>query len=253
MEYGVYSKIDYELAISEVFSLVFYKYADTFGTKLYRYKKLIAVCEHASTNKVTGYAFVNNNNENIFNNEYLCSILGEDLVISGEVELFKKDEINIVPADTYMPTVSEKGIAYCLKNWKLGNKLDIFGDALNFTMNTGKIEYVMMIRKPNDDIYCGASVTIPYDNGLFGGQQYFRIRNYAGNSQPWCKFHCNLGNKVVIPDFKVPKCTTGSCILTNDGYFWEVKRSTDNEIVLQGCGDDEYFYSRDAHMMERFR
>jgi len=168
---------------------------------------------------------------------------------------FKKDKIEIVPADTYMPSVSEKGITYCLKHWKLGNQLNISEDSVNFTMTTNKIEYVMMIRKQNDDIYCGASITIPCDAGLFGGQQYFRIRNYSDNSRPFCGFHSSLGKSA---DFKsdkldIPECSEGKCITTNQGIFFGVKRYDDNEIVLQGCGDDEYFYYRDTCMTERFK
>jgi hypothetical protein len=55
-----------------------------------------------------------------------------------------------------------------------------------------------------------------------------------------------------LPDFDVPECSTGACILTKQGYYWEVKRHTNDEIVLQGCGDDEYFYYRDVYMTERF-
>ena len=237
MEYGVYSKPDYEIAISEIYCLVFYKSSDIFGTKLYQHKKLIAVCERDTIKRTTAYAFINDKNENIFNDKQLCSVLGEDIIIN-EKDLFKKDDIKVIPADSKMPTVSEKGIAYCLKHWKLGNQLNILENAVNFTMNTSKLEYVMMIRKPNDDIYCGASITVPRDNGLLGGQQYFRIRNYADNTQAWCGFHCSLGRKVVTE---------------NNGLLFEVKRYTDDEIVLQGCGDDEYFYYRDVSMTERFK
>lgn len=252
MKYGVYIKPNHEIIISEIFCLVFYKNNDLFGTKLYQEKKLIAVCEHDNTSRKTKYAFTNNKNKNIFNDEQLCSALGESLIINGVDEFTVKDEIKIIPVNTRTPTVSEKGIAYCLKHWKLGNQLNLFEDALNFTMNTSKFEYVMMIREPNDDIYCGASITIPYDNGLFGGRQYFRIRNYAGNSQPWCGFHCALGNDIKLPDIKIPECSDGKCISTEQGLFFEVKRYTDDEIVLHGCGEDEYFYYRDAYMTERF-
>jgi len=252
MKYGVYSKSDYEIAISEIYCLVFYKNLDILGTKLYQNKKLIAVCERDNIKKTTAYAFINDKNISIFNDSQLCSILGEDIIINNDKELFQKDDIKIISADTKMPTVSEKGIAYCLKHWKLGNQLNIFEDTINFTMNTNKLEYVMMIRKPYDDIYCGASVTIPYDNGLFGGQQYFRIRNHTDTTQPWRGFHCSLGSKAALPDFQIPECSTGQCITTNNGLLFEVKRYTDDEIVLQGCGEDEYFYYRNVYMTERF-
>jgi len=252
MEYGVYSKSDYEIAISSLYCLVFYKENNVFGTKLYRDELLIAVCEHNTETKKTAYAFMNNKNENIFNDSLLCSILNEKSNIISDDDLSKKDEIKVIPVETQMPTVSEKGIAYCLKNWKLGNQLNIFDDAINFTMNTNKFEYVMMIRKTNEDIYCGASVTVPFDYGLFGGQQYFRIRNHTDNTQPWCGFHCYLGNDIAIPDFQNIDCSDGKCVVTNHGIYWGVQKHTDDEIILQGCGDDEYFYYRDAYMTERF-
>ena len=252
MEYGVYSKQDYEIAIGSLHCLVFYKTSNIFGTKLYREKALIAVCEHNTETKKTAYAFINKKNENVFNDGLLCSVLNEKLKISAGKDLSKKDEIKIIPVDTKMPAVSEKGIAYCLKHWKLGNQLNIFEDAVNFTMNTNKFEYVMMIRKTNEDIYCGASITVPFDYGLFGGQQYFRIRNHADNSQPWCGFHCYLGSDIKIPDFQNIDCADGKCVVTNHGIYWGVKKHTDDEIILQGCGADEYFYCRDAYMTERF-
>ena len=249
-DYGVYAKADYEIAVSEMFHLLFYKKNNMFGTKLYKHGKLNAVCEYNSTHRVTSYAFINGENKNIYNNKELCLILGED--ITAEDGTFIKDTIRIASADAYMPSVSEKGIAYCLKHWKLGNQLNVFEDALHFTMNTNKIEYVMMIRKSNNDIYCGASVTIPFDGGLFGGGQYFRIRNYADNAQPWCGFHCDLGNGIAMPEFEKVDCSNGTCVTTNQGIYWGVKRYTDDEIVLQGCGDDEYCYYRGVSMTERF-
>ena len=41
-------------------------------------------------------------------------------------------------------------------------------------------------------------------------------------------------------------------IYTREGIMWCVKRYTDDEIVLQGCEDDEYIYRRDDSKTERF-
>ncbi len=41
-------------------------------------------------------------------------------------------------------------------------------------------------------------------------------------------------------------------MLTSKGYIWAVKRYTDDMIVLQGCGEDEYTYRRDAQKEEAF-
>lgn len=259
MQYGVYTSLKYEIALTQRHIIVFYsnKYNTVFGTKLYSdtdgEKKLIGACEHNKADKTTGYAFINSNGEKLGNSERMKNMLDMVFISPDTFSLKMVDDIEIIPTDTPMSSVSDAGIGKCLKLWKLGNSLQIFEDALQFTMNTDKLEYVCIIRCGNDDIYCGASVTIPFDGGLFGGRQYFRIRNYGDNSKPYCAFHCSLGNDIVIPEFDNTGCKTGQCTLTKQGLIWGVKRYTDDEIILQGCGDDEYPYYRNLYMTERFK
>ena len=151
-----------------------------------------------------------------------------------------------------MPTVSEAGIAKCLKLWKLGNMLKVSEDEMFFTMNTNKLEFVFLLRNKDENIYCGASVTVSCDKGLFGGRQYFRIRNYQDNSEPYCGFYSFLGEDVIIPDVDSSNFHTGSCSIKDQGIFWSVKSYSEDVIILQGCGDDEYTYCRNLIMNERF-
>lgn len=258
MQNGVYTSVDNELILSEKAALLFYSNEDNsvFGAKLYfgdtDEKKLIAICERNTGTNYTGYAFINTQNNSLGNNEYFKRILGEPFILRESFYYKKLDDIEIVAVNTPMPSVTEAGIENCLKLWKLGNSLQIFDDSIQFMMNTSKFEYAFMIHSINDDIYCGASVTIPFDSGLLGGRQRFRIRNYKDNSKPFCAFYCNLNDDIVIPVFDKSECKIGQCNRTSQGIIFIVKRYTDDEITLNGCNGDEYSYYRYAYMTERF-
>jgi hypothetical protein len=255
--YGVYTSEHRELIVTPKTVLDFYRLNDhCFGSALYNRDcgemHLIGVCERDQLAKVTIYAFINAEKAALGNDKDLKQKLGKCFNFDDLTSLKQSEIIKPVPADQSMPTVSDAGIGKCLKLWKLGNALEIFDDALEFTMNTNKFKYVFILRASNDDIYCGASVTVPCENGLFGGSQYFRIRNFYDNSLPFCRFSCELGSNITIPTFDSSGCASGTCQTTDDGIFWSVKRSTDDEIILQGCGDDEYPYFRNLQMNERF-
>ena len=258
MEYGVYTSKTMEVAVTPSFALVYYCNEDksVFGTKLYKgtdgKKKLIAICERNQAKKTTHYAFstglykVTNNNDNI------VKFLGEDFYAIPD-GLWMIDSIEVIPQNFHMPIVSEAGIMDCLRQWRLGNEHFVDGNTMFFHMVTNKIEYVFSINTQNTNIYCGASVNIPYEGGLFGSGQYFRIRNYKDNSEPFCGFHCDIGKDAVIPQFEEITCESGECIATKQGLYWPVKSFTDDEIILAGCGGDEYVYHRNVVKSERFK
>lgn len=82
--------------------------------------------------------------------------------------------------------------------------------------------------------------------------QYFRIRNYADNSKPFCRFQCNLGDNAEVKSVPEILCESGKCTTTEHGLYWPIKRYSDNEIILEGCGGDEYIYQRNACKSEYF-
>ena len=125
-------------------------------------------------------------------------------------------------------------------------------DGFSFQMVTNKIEYVFSIQNNSCNIYCGASINVPYDEGLFGGGQYFRIRNYSDNSQPFCQFISHLGSDIAVPDVTKVVCKSDKCTVTSEGLYWPLKRYTENEIVLNGCGGEEYIYNKNNIKSEYF-
>lgn len=168
-------------------------------------------------------------------------------------DLTLKDEIIINDSNYYLPKVSEAGIEKCLKLWTMGIEFNITKDSFYFHMQTNKLEYILSIQhNESKNIYCGISVNIPFENGLFGSGQYFRIRNFNNNSEPYCWWICNLGQKVEKKDFAKLICESDKCIQNNEGTYWLVKRYTDDQIVLQGCGNEEYIYNRLQNKIEYF-
>ena len=151
-----------------------------------------------------------------------------------------------------LPIVSEAGIPGCLKAWRIGDSLSASADNFIFLLCTGKTEYVFSIIPENDNICCGASYNIVFDLGLFGGRQYFRIRNYKDSSENFCRFSCGFTHEAKEVKIPTDQCELGKCSLTDKRLAWMVKRYTDDTIVLQCCGDDEYTYRREDRHDERF-
>ena len=155
-------------------------------------------------------------------------------------------------ADEACRILKEAGIPKCLTLWRMADSYHATHDSFNFFLCTGKTEYIFSIKKKDTNIYCGASYNIVFDLGVFSGGQFFRIRNYRDNSEKWCRFHCDFSHE--LRDIKIPteQCELGKCLVTTKGLMWCVKRYTDDEIVLQGCGDDDYTYRRTDKRTEQF-
>lgn len=263
MEYGVFTSSLLEVAQTRHWALCFYCNEDksVIGAELYNgvedKKTLAAVCRRDRKENKTVYAYETIGDQKFsdqkFSNDFegVCKLLRKPFAYNVS-ELKKIDTIEIT--EPYiMPTVSEQGIANCLKQWRMGAVYRPIYDGMLFQMVTNKIEYVFSIQNSECNIYCGASVNIPYDEGMFGGVQYFRIRNYADNSAPYCGFECSIGMPIDQKEVKKIQCESGKCASTPDGLYWPVKRYDEEEIVLAGCGGDEYIYNRNQEKSEYFK
>lgn len=258
MEYGVFTSPELEIAQTRRWALCFYCNSDKsrIGAKLYRGtdddKKLVAVAERDLPAVKTVYAFQSTDGSIVSNDrEGVGKLIGSSF--SYQTNEMKKND-SIVLTDPYeMATVENKGIEYCLKQWRMGTSFARYPNGFTFLMATNKIEYVFTLQTDNCDIYCGASVNIPFEKGLFGGRQYFRLRNFGDNSEPFCGFFCHLGNDITVPTVPEMTCDANACIVTDNGIFWTVKRYSNDEIILHGCGDDEYVYRRQDEKSEYFR
>lgn len=255
---GVYRNADSELVETEQFALLYYRSAErsVIGTVLYRgfdeQKTPVAVCEYSESEKRTSYTYLTEDGAVIANCEHLTSRLSESYDPLRKNHMRRTEAFFVDHSGKPLPSVKEAGIPTCLAQWKMSDRYFAGENEMQFLLSTGKTDYVFSIQPTDTNVYCGASYNIVFDLGLFGGRQFFRIRNYCDNTEPFCGFHADFS--YTPPDIRIPteQCVPGGCISTREGIMWCVKRYTDDEIVLQGCGDDEYSYRRCDRRTERF-
>lgn len=258
---GVYRGTNGEIVETEKFALMFYCSADktVLGAKLYmgyeNKKHLVAICERYQLDEKTEYAYCLEDSDPdtaITNSERIASQLGAayDSNIKKPMRLLESFAVDHSGAT--LPTVKAAGIPKCLTLWRMADSYIARRDNFNFFLCTGKTEYIFSIKPKDVNIYCGASYNIVFDLGIFGGGQFFRIRNYKDNSEKWCRFTCDFSYEARKINIPTEQCELGKCIETSKGLMWCVKRYTDDEIVVQGCGDDEHTYRRTDKRTEQF-
>ncbi len=258
---GVWRGHDCEIVETERFALKLYHNADKtlLGAKLWcgfeNNKRLTAVCERDLIEQTTEYAYLIENcipHTAVTNSERLAGQLTAPYHPDETRPLRRLETFTVDRDRAPLPTVKEAGIPGCLNAWRMGDSYTADHDRMHFLLHTAKTSYVFTIDFRDTNIYCGASYDLAFDLGLFGGPQFFRIRNYCDNTEPFCGFHADFS--CTCPDIRIPteQCVLGQYISTREGLMWCVKRYTDDEIVLQGCGDDEYIYRRDEEKTERF-
>ena len=258
---GVYRGSNCEIVETERFALMLYCANDknVLGAKLYQgfenKKRLIAICERGQLDEKIEYAyFVEDSNPHtaITNSERMVSKLAERYNPDEKKSMRRLETFLVDHSGTSLPTVKDAGIPKCLTLWRMADSYHATHDDFHFFLCTGKTEYVFSIKMQDTNIYCGASYNIVFDLGLFGGGQFFRIRNYKDNSEKWCRCTCDFSYEAKEINIPTEQCELGKCLETTNGLMWCVKRYTDDEIVLQGCGDDEYTYRRTDKRTEQF-
>ena len=257
---GVYRGINCEIVETEKFALMLYCSSDKniLGAKLYKgyenKKRLVAVCERDLVEEKTNYAYFVENSEpyTAITNSELVHSLSTAWDPDVKKSMRRLEAFAVDHSGKPLPTVSEAGLPKCLSLWRMSDSYHARHEDFHFFLCTGKTEYIFTIKPEDTDIYCGASYNMVFDLGLFSGGQFFRIRNYKDNTEKWCRFHCDFSYE--SRDIKIPteQCELGKCLMTTKGLMWCVKRYHDEEIVLQGCGDDEYTYRRTDQRIEQF-
>jgi len=257
---GVYRGNNCEIVETEKFALMLYCSSDknTLGIKLYKgyenKKRLVAICERDMLNEKTEYAYFVEDSEphTAITNSKLAPALGAAYDPNIKKSMRRLESFSVDRGSDPLPTVKEAGIPKCLTLWRMADSYFATHEHFNFFLCTGKTEYIFSIKPKDTNIYCGASYNIVFDLGLFSGGQFFRIRNYKDNSEKFCRFHCDFSYEAKNIKIPTEQCELGKCLETSKGLMWCVKRYTDNEIVLQGCGNDEYIYRRTDKRTEQF-
>ena len=258
---GVYRGSNCEIVETEKFALVFYCSTDKniLGAKLYKgfenKKRLVAFCERNQLDKKMEYAYLLEDSDPhtaISNSERMPPHLTEAYDPNLKKTMRRLEYFAVDHSGALLPKVKDAGIPKCLMLWRMADSYFANHDEFHFFLCTGKTEYIFSIKPQDVNIYCGASYNIVFDLGVLGGEQFFRIRNYKDNSENWCGFSCDFSCEAREINIPTEQGELGKCTKTSKGFMWCVKRYTDDEIVLQGCGDDEYTYRQTDKRTERF-
>lgn len=257
---GVYRSNDCEIVESEKFAYVIYSSdnGNLMGAKLYSglcdKKRLCAVCERDNANLVTKFAYACDDTI-ISNDDKLAGFLGEKYDSTRKKSMKRLEKFFVDHGKKVQPKVSEAGIKGSLLNWKKVSQFRVSNIEFRFELYTGNTDYVFSIFPYETNIYCGASESEVFDMGIMGGVQYFRLRNFRDNSEPYC---CFISDFSYVPKHKsfdysaVNIAMKSAQCFANENHIWMVKRYSDDEIVLYGCGGDEYFYNRDNNSTSEY-
>lgn len=240
---GVYQAKNSEIVVTNKYTLYFYASSQhVFGVKLYlgfeNNKSLIAIVERDDDIGDTKYAY-KFEDKVYYNDENIKQCLGEmyDPIITKKMNRIEKFDTTSQKVEN--PKVSEVGIRKALIAWRSNINFEVDDDKFIFTVTTPKKSYAFTIQRQEDNIYCCASYDEPFDLGLRGGRQNFRIRNYndnIDNKESWCNSWYNFNTDLKDREYTIE---------------WLVKRYTDDEIILNGCSGDEYKYYRNSEYSER--
>ncbi|MBR5177989.1 MAG: helix-turn-helix transcriptional regulator [Lachnospiraceae bacterium] len=263
---GVYKKETSEIVETEKYALEYYaRGKNIMGAKVYYgagdQKILLAICEKDVKSLRISYAYtfhdVNGKICTISNSKDFESRLNIERLDRKKLEKMVRVNSFLVNHGEYpLHTVYEIGIRRCLEEWTRGVRVEVNSERFFVNLHTGKKEYVYQIRPQNEDIYCGISYNIAFDLGVRSYGQYYRLRNYKDNSEAFCgcgfDFDYQMPNELHSMNYgKDIKNKLGEPEKNENGIFL-VKRYSDDEIVLDGCGGDEYIYDRKTVMSERF-
>ncbi len=260
---GVYRSAKSEIVETEKLALEYYCSEDksVMGAKVYEgngdVKSLVAVCERRNAENATFYAYGYEDESGtltaVGNNEEYKAMLGAsfDRKRLDKMECLERFYVN--HGDVKIHTVKEAGIRQCLEEWRKGVEAFASDEQLFISVCTGKTEYVYQIKAENDNIYCGISYNIPFELGLRSYGQFFRLRNFGDNSESFCGFRCDFSYRMPEEEEGVDYVELGGNTNGRCGYLcWFVKRYKNEEIVLDGCGGEEYVFRRNDGKMERF-
>ena len=254
---GIYRKGCCEIVETEKLLLEYYgRGRDIMGAKVYHgngsVKKLIAICEKDFSAQTLFYAY-RYDERVVSNHPELGTLLGEEFDRSRLDKMERLDSFLINHGDKPRHTVQEIGIRQCLEEWRKGVEFSVSSDHIIINLCTGTVEYIFSIFTEETDIYCGCSYNVPFELGLRSLGQYFRIRNYKDNSAQYCSSFFEFGLRPSQNITALDKISYGQDQPDACGYMqWIVKSYKDDEIVLFGCGSDEYTYRKSQPKYEYF-
>ena len=143
---------------------------------------------------------------------------------------------------------TKQTVGKCLSEWNIGSVFSEDDKKHTFTakINTNKHSYIFSLDKfeGNHILYCRAARISSNNNGSVFAQNIRLMKNnnefsanMVLNNLETSKQEINIKNDLFNPN---------SCVFIDGGneIYWSLKDFSDDEIILNGCGDEEYKYIR---------
>ena len=249
-------------------------------------RKVLGVCKYDDTGNAIKYAvntqsnlgepfFLANDNElskRLGLNEYLMKIEGEKITLSGSQEsvvhsgdgmlidgndLFHnelvKDEVLTVSAEKLInPSLSSASITDCLKMWHMGTFL-LYQEGPCLQLNTSKHMYVFYVSK--SQIYCRAARYATCEKGVVFSQNFRIFQSGNGPKQTYMAEDNLIASRPI--EIREDMFNPTECTFTNNNnlldIYWSVKFTSEDEITLNGCGGQDYYWYRfNSQIVEYF-
>ena len=249
-------------------------------------RKVLGVCKYDGPCNAIKYAintksevgesfFLANDNElnkKLGLNEYLMKIEGEKITLSGSQtsvvitgdkmliegndlfyqELVKDEVITVSTEKLINPSLSSTSITDCLKMWHMGSFL-LYQDGPCLQINTSKHMYIFYVSK--SQIYCRAARYATCDKGVVFSQNFRIFQSGNAPKQTYMAENNLIASRpiqIIEELFNPTECT----FTTNNNLldiYWSVKSTSEDEITLNGCGGEDYYWYRfNSQIIEYF-
>lgn len=253
MKYGIYIRENEEIVITSRFKAHFIQDEPYYSAFLYYDDKLICTLKRKmEEEKETKWAFLNSEGQVFSNDKKLEKMINKKYKELDLSDFELKDEIILRTAnlDSYL-TIDENPIRECLRDWATGSRLEITKERLYFYMQTNINQYMIVVRS-DGDVYGSIKYSVFVENGVFVGNQYFRMRNYLDNRANICWWRCYLGQQYWKENYIDTTKLQTQIYLSRDGTYMLLKDVESEKITLFAGIEEECSYTRGRAFIERF-
>jgi len=196
---------------------------------------------------------ISNDNETFLKLNKINNILTFNFSINANFEQIEKIQVcNFKIGEK----ATEDSIGKCLTKWNLGSGFLEDDKENNFTteITTNKHSYLFTLTKWNNDkiLYCRAAKIKSNNKGSIFAQNIRLMKNSNEFTAKMAENNSIISKEnILIQDHLFnPK----SCVFINGGeeIYWSVKEFSEDEIILNGCGGEEYKHSRPKTKSENY-
>ena len=163
-------------------------------------------------------------------------------MFSGDRWLIMEPAEKLVVVDPYdPPKAKKKNTGRCLQEWPLGSRLmkDGAGRTIGVEVITNRHSYVFTF---SPMVYCRAARIRSDNNGMVFAQNIRLMRKPAEFTAVMAENNLKTAGEplTIVDSLFDPKV----CVYTDDEIYWSLKKRSKEEIILNGCGGEDYIHRR---------